>query len=62
MVIEKDSGIRRVIRPQPKLIQIRGTESRRGKRQVDIGKICKRKDIGKICKRKEGNVDTGKGT
>jgi len=44
MDIEKDSGIRRVIRTQRKVMQINRMACRRRKRQVDIGKIRKSKE------------------
>ena len=53
MDIEKDSGIRKVIRAQRKVIQIHRMACSRRKRLVDIGKIRKRK---------ERNVDIGNGT
>jgi len=53
MDIEKDAIIRRFVWAKGKAMQIHRMESRRRKRQVDTGKICKRK---------ERNVDIGKGT
>ena len=53
MDIAEDSGIRKVIRPQRKVMQIYRMEIRRRKRQVDVGKVRKHK---------EGNVDIGNGT
>ena len=44
MDIEKDSGVRRVIRAQRKVMQIHRMACRRRKRQVDIGKIRKIKE------------------
>jgi len=53
MDIEKNSGIRRIIRAQRKVMQIHRMNCRCRKRQVYIGKMRKRK---------ERNVDIGNGT